>query len=538
LEVAARCSRIEFSTRDSTITYGKRQSVFFALLLFCAIGAHAQADFPSLTANNTSACPSVGKLPSHCQKPFSGHTDTRQQVATPLFDAPAGNVSDEDLHSYLAQGATTKIFANVMPGFCTNSEERRCHNNVQTGYTSDDQKTVAAQAEDMRRRHIDGAVMVWQGAGTGEDGAALKLQSYLNANHCSGPQKCDLMYVVMYDGPTTKYTVSATGIPGTTNKGCAGKSGADYENCVIAHIRNDMCYLNGHHWGNDAYQKVNGRPLVMIFPDEDIIPAVGSAPSWTDVWVHIKDWNNNLPTNCTKPPYNADNGVPLIIFENEVGLSHAASSGSYYWLKPAGTDPARDQFVQNIGPKTNQGTLDYFYEAAAQHKDALVWGSAFKGFNSSKSPWSPDRIMDQQCGQVWLSSIGEANKYYTDRPLPFLQIATWNDYNEGTEIESGIDNCYTVTARVDNDNLIWNLNSTKSEFASLSTVSHVEIYDAKKGHELMLLANVPPAINGTYPLASLSRGKHELYVRMVGKNSILNRISPGVEISKRPGDIY
>jgi hypothetical protein len=33
-------------------------------------------------------------------------------------------------------------------------------------------------------------------------------------------------------------------------------------------------------------------------------------------------------------------------------------------------------------------------------------------------------------------------KYYDDsHPLPFLMIATWNDYEEGTAIEAGLPKC-------------------------------------------------------------------------------------------------
>jgi hypothetical protein len=524
--------------RRVPITYDRFrfQSTLLSVLFFCSIQGLAQTTLLSLTANNTSACPSSGKLPAHCQKRFSGDTDSRPQVATPQFDAPAGNVSDEDPHSYLTQGATTKIYVNIMAGFCSESDSGYCHNNVQTGYSSNDKKTVATQAEDIKRRHFDGAIISWEGAGTVEDSAALKLQTYIDAKHCKGSQQCDLSYLIMYDGPSTGYRVASTDIDGTTGASCSGVRGADFENCVIAHIRNDMCYMNGRHWGNEAYLKVNGQPVVQVFPDEGVIPAVGPAPSWVDVWVHIQEWNNALATNCGKAPYDAENGVPLLIFENTAGFSHQSSSGAYYWLKPEGTEPDRDQFVANIGPESGKSTLDSFYLTALQHEDGLVWGGAFKGFNSSKSAWGVNRIMDPECGQVWLKSLTESNQYYSSDALPYLQIATWNDYNEGTEIESGIDNCYTVSGRVDGLNLVWNLTPTNATYASLSTVSHVEIYDSRNGRDLTLVGSVPTGASGTYSLKELPAGDHALFVRMVGKNSILNRISLPIAFVQRAGN--
>lgn len=505
-------------------------SVAIALLtFFSCLPGHAQLKLSSLTANNTSACPAGGPLPRHCQGPFPGQRDARALVATPVFDPPAANVSDEDIHRYLNHGSETKIFANFMLGFCTKTDSASCHNNVLTGYNSDDAYTVAAQAEDLRRRHIDGAIMTWEGNGTMEDGATLKFQRYVNALHCSGPQHCDPMYFLMYDGPAMTYDVSSTGIPGTSGAGCTHKSGAEYEDCVVAHIRNDMCYMNGAHWGNDAYLKQDGRPIVQIFPAEGVIPSSGPAPSWADVWARVEDWDRDLPGNCGKAPYNAKNGVPLIVFEDARGFTHSASSGSFYWIKLAGTDPAT-QYIFNIEPPATSETLDYFFRTALAHPRELVWSAGYKGFNSAKSAWGTNRIMDQACGQVWIASLTASNKYYPDSALPNLQLVTWNDYNEGTEIESGIDNCYTVTAKVSGTTIDWSL-SPNSRFASLATVSHVEIYDSTDGENLRLLAEIPAASAGTWNLTKLSRGKHRLFVRMVGKNSILNRLSPEVAFS-------
>ena len=38
--------------------------------------------------------------------------------------------------------------------------------------------------------------------------------------------------------------------------------------------------------------------------------------------------------------------------------------------------------------------------------------------------------------------------YNSGKQLPALQLVTWNDYEEGTEIESGISNCLTISASV------------------------------------------------------------------------------------------
>src|SRR5947208_1888054 len=159
--------------------------------------------------------------------------------------------------------------------------------------------------------------MDWYGPGSRVNDATLKYQAEIrNRGYCpGGPQQCQVMYLIMYDGSTLKYPVMATGIPGTTGSGCATTLGAtDAENCVITRLRNDICYMNGYHFGNDAYQKDNGRPMVQFFINEGgmyvNLPKAGPAPSWADVWFWIRQWTNNLPANCSTAPYNADNGAP------------------------------------------------------------------------------------------------------------------------------------------------------------------------------------------------------------------------------------
>ena len=161
----------------------------------------------------------------------------------------------------------------------------------------------------------------------------------------------------------------------------------------------------------------------------------------------------------------------------------------------------------------------------------MVWGAGFKGFNSSGAMWGTNRILDQACGQLWMQSLTESNRFYTNEALPFLQVITWNDYNEGTEIETGIDNCFTLSAEVKGTVLEWRLNAG-SDFASLSTVSHVEIYDSSDGENLRLIDKVPAERSGTWDLAVLPAGTHKVFVRMVGKNSILNRIAGPVVFTK------
>jgi hypothetical protein len=50
--------------------------------------------------------------------------------------------------------------------------------------------------------------------------------------------------------------------------------------------------------------------------------------------------------------------------------------------------------------------------------------------------------MDARCGKTLEDSLNMYKRYFPEsRPLPFLMIVTWNDYEEGTAIERGMANC-------------------------------------------------------------------------------------------------
>jgi len=466
--------------------------------------------------------------------------DTRAGVLTPIFNPAPGNVSTEDIHGYLTNGAATKIYANFMTGFCmTNDGSGHCHSNVMTGYNSDDPRTAAAQVKDLYNRHIDGALISWEGPGS--DTPGLLIQTEENNNYCNGGAgPCSVGIVNMIDGPSIGYSTTSTGVPGTSGAACSTSlSAAAYETCALAHLKNDFCWMNGKYFGNPAYLKSSsGQPIVLIFPNEPVLPSSGAAPSWTDVWKQIKVWNSDLKTNCNQSGYNADNGVPLFISENTGAFTRTSADGTlvydgaYYWIEPAQNAIVSDQTTYNISPLSQAGTLDNFYYVAKSHLTMQVWGNAFKGFNSHFAEWGTNRIMDQQCGMTWIQSLTAGNTNYTSAGLSYLQIATWNDYNEGTPIETGIDNCYTVSALLSGSTLNWSLDSS-NPMANLATVSHIEIYDSTDFGVTVtpLSMNEAAAASGTYDLSMLPSGNHTLYVRMVGKNSIFNQISPAVAYS-------
>ena len=81
------------------------------LVVGFASAARASATYQNETSNNTSGCV-VGSptSPADCAATFTGQTDSRTGIETPLFDPPAGNVSTDNVRDLLYPGSTTKVF--------------------------------------------------------------------------------------------------------------------------------------------------------------------------------------------------------------------------------------------------------------------------------------------------------------------------------------------------------------------------------------------------------------------------------------------
>ncbi len=76
------------------------------------------------------------------------------------------------------------------------------------------------------------------------------------------------------------------------------------------------------------------------------------------------------------------------------------------------------------------------------HPADMALGGVLQGFNDTRASWSLNRHMDPRCGETFADTLRlfEENDD-SSHPLPFVMIATWNDYEEGTAIEPGIPHC-------------------------------------------------------------------------------------------------
>src|SRR5205823_1643898 len=203
------------------------------------------------------------------------------------------------------------------------------------------------------------------------------------------------------------------------------------------------------------------------------------------------------------------------IFRNSGGFTHAAASGSYAWITIDTTNP--NNWAQSY--------LDNFYSTEPKYPAEYGFSANFKGFNDTLAGWSKNRIMNQNCGQTWLNTFSEMNKYFSaGTQIAGVELVTWNDYEEGSEIESGIDNCVSLSASLSNAQLNWTISG-----GSENTIDHYTVFVSTDAQNLMSLGDVPSGQH-SFDLSqvNLAPASYTLYVQAIGRPSITNKMSPAV----------
>jgi hypothetical protein len=499
----------------------------FTLLCFLSLSVLVNAQtttWSAISGNNTAACSLAGS-PSYCQAGFSGMSSSSSGTYNPQ---PA-NVSDVDVHTLLDGGAFTKIFTYYQGWFCMNSgsyitgNNTNCGSHVQVGYNSNNSATVRSQMDDMIRRGFDGVVFDYYGPTLTPyqmtwkyDDVAKTMAANLDAR-CFGPQSCPLLMTLLEDEGSWVWT------------NCPyNGGGTDQTACLSSKINSDLDYMRANYFGRNSYLKVDvatmqpspqGTPVVEFFVCEECY--TNPAPNWQQVWSAVR-------THAQQFSPSGGPGV-LLIFRDSPAFTHTQSNGGFAWVNwdyRYGADPYGLNY------------LKVFYDAATAavsgNPNLVTFGAGWKGFDDTNAAWKPSpRIMQQRCGNTWLATIRKANDYYNPaKPLPYLGIATWNDYDEGTEIETGIDNCARLSASQSGSILSWNLSFSSSD-GSESTIARYEVIEKSGGRASTLASLTPGSRSIDLRTLVLTRGTHTLYVRAVGQPSIQNTLSGAIQYRVR-----
>lgn len=335
---------------------------------------------------------------------------------------------------------------------------------VDIGYLSDNRDQVGRQIEDMISRGIDGAVVDWYGTQRPEH-AQVPVVFREEAEDHSG-----FSFAISYDRGALKKCEDA--------------------HCDVTRLLiEDLNYAYDHFEKSPAYLHQNGRPVVFFF---DVInPSI----DWNQVRASVK-------------------GNPLFMNRNAHSFKSPEGDGAFGWLdRNTSPDlPYLDDFYKN-------------YFTARRSRPVLIFGSVYKGYDDRAASWGKGTVLPQNCGQTWLNTFAKINHYFSpSNQLEALEIVTWNDYEEGTEIETGIDNCVQLQPTISGDKLHWDISGNEN------AVDHFAIYASPDGRKLTELGEVPQnSRDFKLSAAAVAPGQYRLFVEAVGKPSILNKMSPAVQ---------
>jgi hypothetical protein len=372
------------------------------------------------------------------------------------------------------------------------------------GYNENSATTVAGQDAFMIREGCDVNLVDFYGSTSPNQTFNLATTNAVFAD-LSGRTGYPLKFGVMEDKGALKYLCPTSGLTESGTVSCL-------QNALIQ----DMDYISTRYANSSVYWTDAGQPVIAYFGGKSDWPIL-TATDWDAVWSAVK-----AHTDTYSVPFK-------FIFQFGSFTTASYDNGRYGWVQPA-VYGSTQQFWWGSNTSSSPTYLDNLYNSGLSHPTQLTIGALYKGFDDYNASWSANRVMAQQCGQVLLKTANEIGKYFggTHPQIPYVQVITWNDYEEGTSVESGIDNCYTVNASLSGSTLTWALIASDPTYASTATIHHFSIYYADANQNVYLASDNLSVSSNSFDLSSIvPAGTWTIYVEMVGQPLIINRLSNG-----------
>jgi hypothetical protein len=275
-----------------------------------------------------------------------------------------------------APEAWPKVLAVYMPWFGD-----RVHNDV--GYSSDDPGVLRRQIQQAHHMGISAFVVDWYGESRPfSDHNFGLLQEAADENHFH----VALLYNEAEDD-----------------------DGEGTDEALAALDKAYRAYIGPEAQHRGAYLTYNGHPMIFIFPKRGRV-------DWNRVVEHCRSWESS----------------PFFLYKDDPPPQFADDFGGLYaWVQPGPKGWAPD------GSNLGEDYLEGFYKKMRdKYPDKIAVGAAWPGFDDSSAKWGLNRHIQSRCGKTLDETMRLYGRYYDPaRPLPFLLIETWNDYEEGTAVE-------------------------------------------------------------------------------------------------------
>jgi len=159
----------------------------------------------------------------------------------------------------------------------------------------------------------------------------------------------------------------------------------------VSQARLDIRYLASGFFKSNSYIKIDAKPLLMIFGPQQI-----SKP---------EEWNDVFNVLLTKPEFIVLNGNTSKVNNSQ----YINSQGEFLWVNANPSYSDAKNYSMYIG-----GAMPGFHD----YYKAGGWGNGYTTYDSENGA-----LFDRQLSAAKNAGLG------------WLQVSTWNDYGEGTNIE-------------------------------------------------------------------------------------------------------
>lgn len=417
---------------------------------------------------------------------------------------------------------------------------------IMIGYDSLDAKVIHSQAiwlGTLRKPTAKvGMYLDWQGAPNASDSAADKHDKAVMPawrDELAGQSRIFMSY----------------GLDNSGFGACNGYSGTP--TCIEQVLENSLIYsktatnatytnpldsTSGHAggglFGSSAFlhDAKTGQPIIGTFINNES-SFFGSCTTAAPCKVYnagVSGTTCNSPSNCwlaiKKGMANLISGWstnvrPEFFWRNTTNDNPSINAGEYVWM----------QVTSNMA---NQSFPDSNIIAAKKSGKGYAAGVIGRVDHAQDSFASDARGVGDKCGQniidwAFRSALAGTGGLYGPSNLPdWAQFITNSDYEEGTALEVGVNNCYGINASLSGDVLSYTLSTTNNTYAPLplntatnATLDHVALLIQKQGgptvgiNDTMILDTKAPSQSGTFKMSSyaLDSGTYNVCVKLVPK---------------------
>jgi len=256
-------------------------------------------------------------------------------------------------------------------------------------YDSNDAAVLECQVLQMKLAGIDGVIVDWYGRAEFRDYAIC----HRNTLHLIAQLKrAGMKFAICYEDQSLKHRVEAKQLAASE---------------ALAAGKNELAFVAEEWFRDEAYVRVNGRPLLLVFGPQHFLRR--------EQWQELTGGQSPLPVLL---------GLPHLV--KEAGLD-----GAYGWPQVTGG--------VEITPEVWRKSLAELL-ARAKSGEAVV-PVAFPGFRDiyQEAGLHPSYgSIDPRKG----ATLAETLDISLKSQLPVIQIATWNDFGEGTMVEPTVGNGY------------------------------------------------------------------------------------------------